>query len=98
MVNMGYLGYVECKACGTYTYINNPNQVKIWYHPDDSKSLAQVECSCGNVVENRISYEHMVNFRRRGCSIMEWNDRFMEKPLTEQNIDEWDIDAEFFSR
>lgn len=87
---MGFLGYVECDNCNHYTTFNNPDDIKIWYHPDDSRPLAQVKCSrCSNIVEARIDFDHMKNFRMRGCSIMDLNDLHSENPLTEQEIDSW---------
>ena len=92
-IRMGYLGYVECDECGKYTYINKPEEVKIWFHPDDAKALAEVDCvNCGVTVESKISFDHVQNFKRRGCTIMGLNDRYA--PLTEEFIDEWDIDGE----
>lgn len=93
MSDMGFLGYVECKECNKYHYVNSPEEIKIWYHPDDTQPLAEVNCSsCGSLIQQRIGFDHMANFKMRGCSISNWNDRFEDNPLTEEMIDEWDED------
>ena len=87
---MGFIGYVECDSCDHYVHINEPNDIKIWYHPDDPQPLAEVDCpKCGETVQSRIAFDHMRNFRMRGCVIKDWNDRFEDTPLTEELIDKW---------
>lgn len=86
------IGYIECDSCSRYTQIDNPEQVTIWYHPD-GKPIASVECtSCGDTVESKIGMDHMRNFKKHGCRISDLSDKF--EPLTEEMIDNWDIDAE----
>ena len=99
MDDMGYLGYVECDSCTKYVYINSPADIQIWYHPDDPKPLAETTCKeCDHKITSRIDFMEMANFRKRGCLIRDFNDKF--EPLTEAMIDEWDdnaIEAELFA-
>jgi hypothetical protein len=99
MESVGYLGYVECDNCTKYVYINSPSDIAIWYHPDDPKPLAEAKCvECGHTVVSRIDFIEMANFRKRGCIVKDYNDKFSS--LTEQMIDEWDntaIEAELFA-
>lgn len=95
-MDVGYIGYAECDNCFKFVYYNDPSQIDIWYHEDDPCVLAEVKCTfCGHIVVSRIAYDHMANFRRRGCVLKDLNDKF--PPLTEQEIDEWDIDAELLA-
>lgn len=88
-----YIGYLECDNCSEFFYIKKPDDIKIWFHPDDPQPLCESTCgNCNHVVSARIDFDHMANFKRRGCVIRDWNDRF--GPLTEEEIDGWDIDAE----
>lgn len=90
MPKMGFIGYMECDSCEHYVHINSPDEIKIWYHPDDVRPLAEVKCSnCGETVSSRIDFDHMKNFRMRGCVISDWNDKFADEPLTEEMIDDW---------
>jgi hypothetical protein len=85
---MGFLGYVDCDNCEHFVHFNNPDEIKIWFHPDDPRSLAEVTCPvCGHTTEGRIDFDHMSNLRRRGCVVSELNNKF--EPLTEEMIDEW---------
>ena len=96
MLDMGFVGYVECKRCECYIYINSSLDIEIFYHPDDPGALAKYRCpKCEDVIESRISGDHMLNFRSRGVQIRDYNDLFAEHPLTEDAIKEWDIDAEY---
>jgi hypothetical protein len=99
MDGVGYLGYVECDNCTKYVYIDSPADIQIWYHPDDPKPLAEAICNdCGHVITSRIDFLEMANFRKRGCIVRDFNDKF--PPLTEQMIDEWDdeaIEAELYA-
>jgi hypothetical protein len=99
MEGMGYLGYLECDNCLKFVYINSPADIHIWYHPDDPKPLAEASCGeCGHTVSSRIDFIEMANFRKRGCLIRSFGDKF--SPLSEQMIDEWDdaaIEAELFA-
>lgn len=87
---MGFLGYVECDNCEHFVHFNEPDQIKIWYHPDDARPLAEVNCpKCGHTTKSRIDGDHVHNLRMRGCVISDWNDKFADDPLTEGMIDEW---------
>ena len=91
-----YIGYVECEKCKTITYINKPKQIKIWAHPDDEFPLAQVQCSkCKEKVEKRLTWDHVSNFRKRGCKILSLNEKFDK--ITEEEIDAFktNFDAEY---
>jgi hypothetical protein len=93
---MGYIGYLECDNCSSFVYIKKPDDVQIWYHPDDPRPLCEAKCTkCNTLVSSRIDFDHMANFKRRGCAVKDFNDKFA--PLTEADIDAWDdaeIDAE----
>jgi hypothetical protein len=90
---VGFIGFVECDACKVFTHITEPKNLTIWYHPDDPEILSEVRCpSCGHIQPSRIQYDDFSNFRKRGCSIRSFGEKF--EPLTEEAIDEWDIDAE----
>lgn len=92
-MGMSYIGYLECDNCNSFVYIKKPGDVKIWFHPDDPRPLTEAACpKCNHVVSSRIDYEHMRNFVKRGCKLSDFNERF--SPLTEDEIDAWDIDAE----
>lgn len=89
--NMSYIGYAECDDCHKFVYYSDPANIYIWDHPND-KTIAEVVCPlCGLKIVSQISADHRENFRRRGCVINHINDKF--PPLTEKDIDEWDIDA-----
>lgn len=93
-MTVAYIGYVECDNCDQYVYIKDARDLKIWFHPDDPKPLSEIECTnCHTLVQSRISWEHMVNFRRRGCKVTDLNERFT--PLTEEEIENWDFDADY---
>lgn len=90
---MGFLGYVQCDDCDRFVYIKKPTDIVIWFHPDDPRPLCEVTCpSCNKLVASRIDFDHMANFRRRGVTIRDFNDKF--EALSEQMIEEWDIDSE----
>lgn len=93
MTNLdNYIGYLKCGNCTAIVYIHTPSEVDIWHHPDD-QALAEVKCpSCGHVTQDRISIEHMINFRLRGCQIKRFNDKF--EPLTADMIDAWDAKSD----
>jgi predicted nucleic-acid-binding Zn-ribbon protein len=96
METMGYLGYAECDSCGKFNYYLKAEDISIWFHPDDPYALTEATCKkCGYTVVSRISHDHLRNFMRRGCALKDFSDRF--KPLTEEEIDEWDIEAEWES-
>lgn len=91
---MGFLGYLECDNCDSYVYLNKPEDINVWFHPDDPRPLAEALCpKCGNTVSSRIPHDHMANFKRRGVIIRDFNDKF--EPLTEEMIEAWDIESEF---
>jgi hypothetical protein len=93
MTNMSYLAHARCGSCDKTVYMKNPADIKIWYHPDDPNPLTEVVCSfCGEIIRARITPDHYMNLRKRGCMIRGYGDRF--EPLTEEMIDNWDIDAE----
>jgi hypothetical protein len=80
-----YIGFVECEKCSTITYINKPKEVKIWHHPDDDMPITQVKCKkCGMLVEQRITWDHVSNFRKRGCKILPLSNRYPR--ITEEAI------------
>lgn len=93
MGDVRYLGYVECDHCDKYAYIDSPAQINIWYHPDDDRSaLAETVCSeCGELIVGRIDFNEMMNFRKRGCVVRDYNDKF--PPLTKEMVDQWDDSA-----
>ena len=87
------IGYVECDDCGAFTYLCRADEITIWYHPDDPKPVAEAYCAaCDSVVSARIDFDHMANFKRYGCKVVSLHHKFEE--LTEEAIDEWDIDSE----
>jgi hypothetical protein len=90
---MSFLGYATCDECDELTYFDEPSNINIWFHPDDPKVLAEVDCvHCGYSIQARMGYDHLMNLKRRGCVVRDFNDKF--EPLTEEMIDAWDIDAE----
>ena len=85
---MAYLGYLEC-SCGKYTYITRPQDIVIWFHPDDG-ARAQTTCFyCGDIIRDKIGQDHYNNFIRLGCTISDFNGMFTA--LTEEMVDEWDM-------
>lgn len=87
-MSVAYIGTIECTACGKYTYIQNTNEVTIWYHPDDDKPLCEVSCTnCKKKVSTRLTWDHVANFKKRGCKILDFGDRF--PPLSDKEIDEF---------
>lgn len=91
--NMSYIGYAECDNCKKFVHYSDPGEIHIWYHPDDPNPLVEVDCkNCGAKVSSRITLDHMINFRKRGCVIHDWNLKFSD--LKEQDIDEWDIESD----
>ena len=96
MDTMGYIGYAECDECQEFVYYSDPSQINIWYHQDDPSALAEVECpKCKHIIVSRIPFDHQANFKKRGCVFKSFNEKFT--PLTEKEIDEWDIEAELLS-
>lgn len=90
---MGYIGYLECDNCSKIVYITKPSEIEIWFHPDDPRPLCEAKCTnCGEMVSSRIDHDHMANFKRRGCSVRDLNDKF--PPLTEEEIESWDVEAD----
>jgi phage FluMu protein Com len=95
-MSVAYIGYLECDNCNHFVHIKNPDELTIWYHPDDSRSLASVKCpKCKHTTESRIEYDDMANFKIKGCKVKDFGDKFV--PLTEELIDEWDIVADLKS-
>lgn len=93
---MSYLCHARCDECDNLTYVKDSEGVKIWYHPDDPEPLTEVICGhCGYVIQERIGMDHLMNLRARGVQVRDFNDKF--EPLTEEMIDEWDIEAELLS-
>lgn len=90
-----FIGYIECDSCGKFVHISNPDDIYIWAHPDDPRPLAQATCPCGSKVTSRIDRDHMINFKKRGCKIRDYSERF--EPLTEEAIDDWDFEKDFAS-
>jgi hypothetical protein len=91
-----FLVHATCDECTEVTYVRDAAGVKIWYHPDDPEPLSEVICGhCGYVIQCRIGMDHMLNLRQRGVEVKDLNDKF--EPLTEEMIDEWDIDAELLA-
>jgi hypothetical protein len=65
----------------------------IWFAPDAQKQLVNVKCpGCGRVIEARLDFDDTAAFRSHGVVFKPLTEKF--EPLTEQSIDEWDIDRE----
>lgn len=89
---MSFLGYLSCPQCGATTYIHSPNDVKLWSHPWDSTSVAEVTCKNGHVVRSKIHADHLLNFKARGCVVLPFGAQF--DSFEESDIEGWDIDRE----
>ena len=90
-----YIGFLNCTKCKDVTYISRPEDIKIWAHPDDELPLIEAKCSkCKHKIETRLSWEHVVNFRKRGCKVLTFNEKFTA--FTDKDIDEFEenFDAE----
>jgi len=95
MGRVGFLGYLECVKCKSYTYVYNPDDISITHHPDNDAPIANIKCSlCGEENYSPIGFDHFSNFTRRGVGMSEYGG---ELNFTDEDIDTWvggDVDGE----
>lgn len=90
-----FIGHIRCPGCG-FTHIVNPKQVTIYYNFDCKDQIAEVICfKCKQIVEGKIDDQDVFAFKARGVRLVPWQSRL--SPLTEDEINNWDIEEELNS-
>jgi endogenous inhibitor of DNA gyrase (YacG/DUF329 family) len=92
MGNMRVVGHVRCPKCG-HQNITDTRLISIFFALDAMQQVCTVKCpSCALEIDSKLDPEDFLKFRTHGVKMQPLSAKF--KPLTEAEIDEWDIEKD----